>query len=73
MIGQNLVRLRKQAGLTQAELAYKAELGQMQVSRIERGAVTDPQVSTVQALAKALGVPMSQLVDDPASEVAAAP
>jgi len=63
--GQRLVELRKAAGLTQAELAVKAGLGMMQVSRIERGAVSDPQVSTVQALADALGVPVAELLAEP--------
>ena len=65
MNGQRLVELRKAAGLTQAELAVKAGLGMMQVSRIERGAVSDPQVSTVQALADALGVPVAELLAEP--------
>jgi len=69
--GQRLVELRKAAGLTQAELAVKAGLGMMQVSRIERGAVSDPQVSTVQALAEALGVPVAELLADPQPEAAA--
>ena len=43
----------------------------MQVSRIERGAVSDPQVSTVQALAEALGVPVAELLADPQPEAAA--
>lgn len=71
MNGQRLVELRKAAGLTQAELAVKAGLGMMQVSRIERGAVSDPQVSTVQALAEALGVPVAELLADPQPEAAA--
>jgi len=69
--GQRLVELRKAAGLTQAELAVKAGLGMMQVSRIERGAVSDPQMSTVQALAEALGVPVAELLADPEPEAVA--
>ena len=71
MNGQRLVELRKAAGLTQAELAVKAGLGMMQVSRIERGAVSDPQMSTVQALAEALGVPVAELLADPEPEAVA--
>ncbi|WP_454004920.1 helix-turn-helix transcriptional regulator [Alcaligenes sp. Marseille-Q7550] len=51
---QDLIRLRKAHGLTQAELARLAGLSRMTVSKIERGQV-DPQLSTLQELARVLG------------------
>lgn len=51
---QDLIRLRKAHGLTQAELARLAGLSRMTVSKIERGQV-DPQLSTLEELARVLG------------------
>ena len=54
-IGQRIAALRKAAGLTQEELAIRAELQRTHVGRIEAGryAVT---LETVQAIAQALGM-----------------
>ncbi len=51
---QDLIRLRKAHGLTQAELASRAGLSRMTVGKIERGQV-DPQLSTLLELARVLG------------------
>ena len=47
--------------MTQEGLASKAGLSRLAVGRIERGAA-EPRASTVRAMAKALGVPMSELI-----------
>ena len=54
-IGQRIAALRKAAGLTQEELAIRAQLQRTHVGRIEAGryAVT---LETVQAIAQALGM-----------------
>jgi transcriptional regulator with XRE-family HTH domain len=62
-IGDNLKRLRQREALTQAELAEKAGIAEMSLSRIERN-VADPHMSTVRKLANALNVHPSALVED---------
>ena len=54
-IGQRIAALRKAAGLTQEELAIRAQLQRTHIGRIEAGryAVT---LETVQAIAQALGM-----------------
>jgi len=54
------LRLRK--GWSQAELARQAETSQPYIARLERGQV-DPQISTIKKLARALGVPVAELVE----------
>ena len=51
-----LRELRREAGLTQEELAEAAALSVRAVSYLERGAVTSPQKDTVRLLADALGL-----------------
>lgn len=60
MDGFPLLRLRRQAGLTQFQLAVKAGVSDKCIARIERGQ-SNPTVETVKRLAAALGVPMSAL------------
>jgi len=61
--GESPLRVfRKYRGLTQTELAGRAGLGQNVVSRIESGKKTGT-VSTLAALAKALGVTVDDLID----------
>ncbi len=49
-----LLALRLAAGLTQAELAERAELSQADISRYERG-LGNPTRTTIEALATVLG------------------
>jgi transcriptional regulator with XRE-family HTH domain len=49
-----LRKLRREAGLTQEELAEAASVGLRSVSYLERGRVTIPQKDTVRLLADAL-------------------
>jgi len=53
--GGRLQQLREQAGLTQAELAERAECFSLTISKLERG-IQEPAWPLVVALAKALGV-----------------
>lgn len=53
-IVRQLARVRKEAGLQQAELALRAGVNRMTVSRIESG--YDPRLSTFHELARALGM-----------------
>jgi transcriptional regulator with XRE-family HTH domain len=62
-IGDNLKRLRQREALTQAELAEKAGIAEVTLSRIERNAA-DPHMSTIRKLARELGVHPRELVGD---------
>ena len=61
-LAKRLKDLRAERGLTQAALAKRAGLTLGYVARLEIG-MHDPQLSTLQKLAKALGVKPSQLID----------
>ena len=54
-IGQKLREYRKQKGLTQKELAEAAGVSKPTVTKIETGASSNLTVSTLTALAEALG------------------
>ena len=60
-IAANVARLRLDRQLTQADLAGSAGLSRVAVGKIERGEV-EPQSRTLDALAKALEVPVGELV-----------
>lgn len=51
----DFARVRNAAGLTQAELAERAGLSRMAVQKAESG-TTDPRLSTLQVMARALGM-----------------
>ncbi|AJE99865.1 XRE family transcriptional regulator [Pandoraea apista] len=52
---ESLVVARKDAAMTQAELADRAGLSRMTVQKVESGAL-DPRMSTVLEMARALGL-----------------
>ncbi len=56
--GGQVLKLRKEAGLTQDDLARKAGLQQSHISRIEKGEVS-PTRQTLEKIAKALGRPVA--------------
>ena len=60
-IAANVARLRLDRRLTQEELATKAGLSRVSLGKIERGTVV-PRARTFDALAKALAVPVGELV-----------
>lgn len=62
-IGDNLKRFRQREALTQAELAEKAGIAEVTLSRIERN-VADPHMSTIRKLARELDVHPRDLVGD---------
>ena len=62
-IGDNLKRRRVRKALTQEELARKARLTTASVARIERNE-TEPRMSTLRKLAKALDIDPAELVGE---------
>lgn len=66
-IGEKIARLRREKEWTQKELASRADITQNQVSRIENGK-TRPRSSTIETLAKALGVDPEDLEHSPVFE-----
>jgi predicted nucleotidyltransferase len=56
-VAQSLVRLRRRAGLTQAELAHGAGTSQAAVARYEAGIVS-PSMNTFERLVRAAGAEM---------------
>ena len=52
---------REAAGLTQAELATRAVIGRVTLTRIERGEHS-PRTETLMAIARALGVDVEDLI-----------
>jgi transcriptional regulator with XRE-family HTH domain len=60
--GLHLRTIRKSKGLSQEELAWKADLELSQISRIERG-IINTSLSQILVIAAALGIPHQQLMD----------
>lgn len=63
--GRKLVQLREAARLTQRELAIRSGLTERTIGDLERGGQTNPKLETLEALAKALGVGVALLLDEP--------
>jgi transcriptional regulator with XRE-family HTH domain len=63
-IAARLKALREGAGLSQQDVAMKADLSLSLVAKMEQGKKADPRASTLLALAGALGVPPGRLLDD---------
>ena len=61
---RSLKRARKKAGLSLTELARATGLHRMSLARAERPN-TDAKASTVDAIARALGLPVCHLFDEP--------
>ncbi len=64
LISLSLRRERARAGLTLTELARRAGIAKSTLSQLESG-TGNPSLETLWALALALGVPLSRLVDPP--------
>jgi XRE family transcriptional regulator, regulator of sulfur utilization len=60
-VGANLRRLRERKGWTQLQLATKARLHRVSVTKIEAQTML-PTLPTLERLAKALGVPVAELL-----------
>jgi len=61
-IGENIKKYRNKLELTQDDLVRKSGVKHTTLTKIESNVVTKPSVQTVAKIAKALGVPMEDLV-----------
>ena len=59
-LGKKISELRMDLGITQEELAFRANISPSYMSAIERG-ITDSTVSTVKRLSKALQIDLCNL------------
>jgi transcriptional regulator with XRE-family HTH domain len=57
-----MIQLREKRGLTQRELADKAEVTPGYVAQLELGMKKNPSLDVLKRLAKALGVPVTELL-----------
>lgn len=68
-IGKRIKELRKQAGLTQEELAGQVHIDPQHMSRLERGKYF-PSLETLELIAQNLDVPLKDLFVFPEDETA---
>ena len=61
-MGRRVKRLREAKGLSQRDLAAKAKVTQGLIHQLETGAIQDVRSQVVVKLAKALGVPVTELL-----------
>lgn len=61
-IGDKIKKIRNRKGLTQDELARKAELPYTTLTKIESSVITRPTIQTVVKIAKGLGVGIDDLM-----------
>jgi len=61
-IGKKIREIRKKLGLTQEQLAQKAEIPYATLIKIENGHVVNPTINTLQKIALALGVTVDELL-----------
>lgn len=59
-IGEKIRKVREAKGLSQKEISAMVNMDQSQYSKIENGK-TDPTTSTLEKIAKALGIDVSEL------------
>ncbi|MFI5221895.1 MAG: helix-turn-helix domain-containing protein [Bacteroidia bacterium] len=62
ILGKRIRVFRMNQGITQAQLAFEAEIPRMQVSRIERGEL-NTGISTLIRIAKVLDVSTKDLIE----------
>jgi transcriptional regulator with XRE-family HTH domain len=61
VFGREVARLRKQLGISQEELAFRAEVHRTYISQLERG-LKSPTLSVILKLSRALKASASKLV-----------
>jgi len=61
-LGRVLKTLREEKGLTQVDLANKAKVERTYIVKLESGDKKNPSLDILKKLAKALGVPVTELL-----------
>ena len=61
-ISENIKKVRAKLGLTQDDLAKKADIKYTTLMKVESGTVNKPSVQTMAKIAKALGVSIEDLI-----------
>ena len=61
-VGRMIQRLREEKGLSQRQLASRAGVTNGYISQLEAGDKKNPSLAVLQRLAKALGVPVTGLL-----------
>lgn len=61
--GENLKKLRKAKGISQAQLAFEANIELSQISRIELGKI-NTTIGSINQIAKTLEIPLEDLFKD---------
>jgi len=61
-ISKNIKKMRAKLGLTQDDLAKKADIKYTTLMKVESGTVNKPSVQTMARIAKALGVSIEDLI-----------
>ncbi len=61
-LGRVLKALREERGLSQVVLAKKARVGRTYIVKLETGDKKNPSLDILKKLAKALGVPVTELL-----------
>ena len=68
-IGEKIKKLRKEAGMTQAELADKLGLKDSVIAKYENGRIPDLKRTTIAGLAKVFNVSPMYFMDDSISSI----
>ncbi|MFH1233696.1 MAG: helix-turn-helix transcriptional regulator [Patescibacteria group bacterium] len=61
-ISENIKKMRAKLGLTQDDLAKKADIKYITLMKVESGTLNKPSVQTMDKIAKALGVSIEDLI-----------
>jgi len=62
VISENIKKMRAKLGLTQDDLAKKADIKYTTLMKVESGTVNKPSVQTMAKIAEALGVSIENLL-----------
>ena len=64
MLSKNLETIRRKKGFSRKTLSIKSGISASTIGLIEWGMSENPQIATLKKLADALGVTVSDLIDD---------
>lgn len=64
-LGDHVRGVRKKKGLSQEAVARRADLSLNVIARIELGIITNPHYLTLASIARALGMTVTELVEEP--------